>query len=135
MSPHAEAHLNRKFVEFANLLNVYLNHFPKHEKYGLCLAIRQAAYDVYGYIVEAQKRYHKKTTLTNLDVRHEQLRMLINLAQEMGYFGFKDGRSRGKDFDPKDLAAHRFLTLSRNVDELGRMIGGWMQAEKLREAS
>lgn len=135
MSPHAEAHLNRKFVEFANLLNVYLNHFPKHEKYGLCLAIRQAAYDVYGYIVEAQKRYHKKTTLTNLDVRHEQLRMLINLAQEMGYFGFKDGRSRGKDFDPQALAAHRFLTLSRNVDELGRMIGGWTQAEKLREAS
>lgn len=134
MGLHSEAALNRKFVEFANLMNIYLNHFPKHERYGLCLAIRQAAYDVYGYIVEAQKRYHKKTTLTNLDVRHEQLRMMINLAHELGYFGFKDGRRRG-DHDPKDLAEHRFLTLSRMVDELGRMIGGWIQAERIREAS
>ncbi len=133
MGLHSEALLNRKFVEFANLLNIYLNHFPKHEKYALCLAIRNAAYDVYGYIIEAQKRYHKKTTLTHLDVRHEQLRMLVNLAHEMGYFGFKDGRSKGAH-SPDELGAHRFLTLSRMVDELGRMIGGWIQAEKLREA-
>lgn len=29
----AEASLNRKFIEVVRLLNVYLNHFPKHEKY------------------------------------------------------------------------------------------------------
>jgi len=35
MGIHSEAGLNRKFVEFAKLLNIYLNHFPKHEKYAL----------------------------------------------------------------------------------------------------
>ena len=88
---HSEAALNRKFAEFALLMNHYLNHFPKHEKYALCQEIRKAAYEVYGYIVEAQKRYHKKTTLTNLDIRHEQLRMLFSLAFELGYFSFQDG--------------------------------------------
>ncbi len=132
MGLHSEAELNRKFVEFAKLMNVYLNHFPKHEKYGLALEIRKTAYEVYAFIVEAQKRYHKKSTLTNLDIRHEQLRMLINLASDLGYFAFKDG---SKEEQPKKLAAHRHLALSRLVDELGRMIGGWIQAERIREVS
>lgn len=133
MGLHSEAELNRKFIEFAKLMNVYLNHFPKAEKYGLAQVIRQAAYDVYAMIVEAQKRYHKKTTLTQLDVRHEQLRMFINLAQELGYFEFRDGARA----DPGGgrLAAHRHVALSRLVDELGRMIGGWVRAERLRETS
>lgn len=130
MGLHSEARLDRKFVEFAKLLNLYLNHFPKHEKYGLALQIRQAAYDVYGLIVECQKRYHKKTTLTQLDVRHEQLRMLVRLAHELGYFGFKDGKH-----EDGDRAAHRYLTLSRLVDELGKMIGGWMVADREKQAN
>jgi four helix bundle protein len=133
MGLHSEAELNRKFMEFAKLLNVYLNHFPKSEKYGLSQQIRQAAYDVYGMIVEAQKRFHKKTTLANLNVRHEQLRMFINLAQELGYFEFKDGAR--SDDAPRRLAAHRHVAVSRLVDELGRMIGGWVRAERLGEAS
>ena len=47
MSIHSEATLDRKFIEFAKLMNIYLNHFPAHEKYGLSLQIRTAAYDVY----------------------------------------------------------------------------------------
>ena len=53
------------------------------------------AYGMYGYLVEAQKRYHKKTALTNLDIAHEQVRMLWRLAFELGYLGFKDGRRDG----------------------------------------
>ena len=74
MALHSEAQLDRRFVEMVRLLNTYLNHFPKHEKYGLALEIRRAAYAVYALIVEAQKRHHKKTTLTNMDIAHEQLR-------------------------------------------------------------
>lgn len=129
MGLHSEAALNRKFVEFAKLMNVYLNHFPKAEKYGLALEIRRAAYEVYGLIVEAQKRYHKKAALTTLDVRHEQLRMLLHLANELGYFAFKDAEKAER---PKQLAAHRYLAISRLVDELGRMLGGWIVAERDR---
>lgn len=74
---HPEAAILCKCREMILLLNVHLNHFPKHEKYGLCQSIRQAAYDVYALLAECQKRYHNKTSLTKLDVRHERLRMLI----------------------------------------------------------
>lgn len=131
MGIHDEARLDQKFIGFAKLMNLYLNHFPKHEKYGLALKIRQCAYDVYGLIVETQKRYHKKTTLTNLDIQHEQLRMFLRLAHELNYFDFKDGKS-----DSKKSGEHRYLAISRLVDELGRMVGGWMAADRtVRETS
>jgi len=131
MGIHDEARLDQKFIGFAKLLNIYLNHFPKHEKYGLALKIRQSAYDVYGLIVEAQKRYQKKTTLTNLDIHHEQLRMFLRLAYELDYFGFKDGKN-----DSEETAEHRYLAISRLTDELGRMIGGWIAADRIvREVS
>ena len=131
MSIHNEAKLDRKFVDFARQMNLYLNHFPKHEKYGLSLQIRNAAYDVYGYVVESQKRYHKKTSLTNLDVRHEQLRMLIRLAFELGYFEFSNGER--SEEGPEQLAVKRYTSLSVMVDELGRMIGGWLNSELNQE--
>jgi len=124
--------LYRKFIETAKLLNVYLGHFPKHEKYALCTQIKNSAYEVYGLIVEGQKRYHKKTTLTELDVAHEQLRMQLYLAYELGYFRFKDGHRAD---DAEKLEEHRWTTISRLVDELGRMIGGWIrvEAERLKQ--
>lgn len=123
-SIHAEASLHRKLVLFAVQLEGYLAHFPNCHKYTLTQGIRQAYLDVYNLVTECQKRYHKKTSLTQLDVRHEQLRMMIHLANELGLFGFSAGR--------KDAAApgeRRFLIILRMVDELGRMIGGWVKLE------
>jgi four helix bundle protein len=128
MGIHSEAELNRKFMEFAKLMNIYLNHFPKHEKYALANLIRNTAYEVYDLISEGQKRYHKKTTLTDLDITHEKLRMQIFLANELGYFGFSDGKTADKDHE--EIKEHRYLTISKMVDELGRMIGGWIQKIK-----
>lgn len=120
MGLHSETELNRKFVAFAKLLNIYLNHFPKHEKYALANRIRNTAYEVYDLISEAQKRYYKKTTLTELDIVHERLRMQLFLANELDYFSNISS----------DVADHRYLTISRQVDELGKMIGGWIQKIK-----
>ena len=130
MGHDSEAILNMEFVEMAKLMNVYLNHFPKHEKYALSQQIRTCMYDLYSLIVEAQKRYHKKTTLTNMDVRHEQLRMYVNLANSLGYFSFKDGREATKS---EVDSVHRYLAISRKIDTIGRMIGGWIRSENSEE--
>jgi ssDNA-specific exonuclease RecJ len=131
MGTHSEATMDTRFVDFARQMNLYLNHFPKHERYGLSQQIRNAAYEMYGFVIESQKRYQKKTSLTNLDITHEQLRMFLRLAFELGYFKFKDG-SLSADKDHDKTATHRYLVISRMVDELGRMIGGWIQAERAK---
>ena len=121
----SEPTLNRKFMEMMKLLNIYINHFPKYEKYALSNQIRKTAYELYDFITEGQKRYYKKTTLTNLDISHEKLRMQVFLAYELGYFGFKDGRRSEKKIEEK-----RYSAISRQVDELGKMIGGWIKKIK-----
>ncbi len=126
MGTHSEAKLDTKFIEFTKQMNWYLNHFPRHEKYGICLQIRNKAYEVYGFIVESQKRYHKKTSLTNLDISHEQLRMFVRLAFEMGYFAYKDGALNEVH---KKSPEERYEVLNRMIDELGRLIGGWIRDE------
>lgn len=76
----------RKFIEFAKLMNIYLNHFPKHEKYALANKIRNSAYEVYDLIVEGQKRYHKKTFLLSVVTGHFLLygpRLLIDAAMQI----------------------------------------------------
>jgi hypothetical protein len=113
-----------KCREMILLLNIHLNHFPRHEKYGLCQQIRQAAYDVYGLLVECQKRYHNKTSLQRLDTRHEQLRMFINLAFEMGYYLYHDHKHDRSQHE----AERRYTALSILVNELGAMIGGWIRS-------
>ena len=125
---NGETVLNRKFIEFMKLLNIYLNHFPKHEKYALTNKIRNTAYDVYDYISEGQKKYFKKTTLTNLDIAHEKLRMQLYLAYELEYFRFQDGKQI--DAKPKKLEERRFLIIGKLNDELGKMIGGWIKKIK-----
>ena len=125
MGIHSEAILNRKYMEMIKLLNIYLNHFPKHEKYALANNIRNTAYSVYDLISEAQKRYFKKTTLTQLDVEHEKLRMQIYLANELGYFNFKDGKN-----DHKIDGSKRFLAISKLIDEIGKIIGSWINKLK-----
>jgi four helix bundle protein len=124
----SESALNRKFIETAKLMNIYLNHFPRHEKYALANRIRNTAYEVYDLISEGQKRYFKKTTLSNLDIAHEKLRMQIYLAYELGYFRFKDGRAVSKG--PGKMEQRRFTALSSLVDELGKMIGAWIKKVK-----
>jgi len=123
-SVHAEASLHRKLVLFAVQLEGYLAHFPNCHKYTLTQGMRQAYLDIYNLTTEAQKRYHKKTTLTQLDVRHEQLRMMVHLAHELGLFNYSAGRK-----DAENPGTHRFLVLLRMVDELGRMVGGWVRSE------
>lgn len=124
----SETDLNRKFIETAKLLNVYLNHFPKAEKYALANRIRNTAYEVYDLISEGQKRYFKKTTLTNLDITHEKLRMQIFLSYELGYFRFKDGKQAEKG--SAQIERKRFTAISGLVDELGKMIGAWIKKIK-----
>ena len=126
MSIDSESNLDRKFIQTVSLLNLYLNHFPNHEKHGLALKIRTTAYEMYDYIIEGQKRYYKKTTLVNLDIKHEQLRMLVRLAFELAYFGHPETEK----IPANKLNMKRYLVMSAKIDELGKIIGGWIKSTK-----
>lgn len=105
--------------------NQHLRHFPSHEKYGLSQEIRQTMYGMYGMLIECEKKYHNKTSLTKLDIQHEQFRMLVNLAFKLGYYEYKTGKDKGHTHSD---ALRRYSSLSGLIDSLGEMIGGWIRS-------
>lgn len=129
MGTNSEAILNRKTVDMIQLLNIYLNHFPKHEKYALAQRIRNTAHELYDLITEGQKKYHKKTTLSAMDITHERLRMQVHLAHQLGLFRFKDGQRHNEEGEK--IESKRYLAISRLIDEVGRLVGGWIAALKV----
>ena len=97
-----------KIIHLRKDWEIYLGHAPKHEKYCLCQRIRNRMDDIFELCIECKARYWNKTTLTKLDVTHEQLRHLWRIFYELGYF---DYRRQKKEENPGE-ALRRFTTIN-----------------------
>jgi len=125
MATHTgDSTLTHKCTEMIKLANIYLNHAPRHEKYGLCQEIRKNMYTVYDLITEARKKHTKKTTLRDLDIANEKLKMQWKLYHELGYFYYHHHKREKTDQE----ALKRYTAISSLVNEMGAMIGGWIKA-------
>lgn len=70
----------------------------------------------------------KKTSLTELDVTIEKLRLKLMLAYELGYFAF---RQKGDAAERSEVVSEkRYGVLTVMLDEIGRIIGGWIKKVK-----
>ena len=95
--------------------NQALKQFPKSERYAMAGEIKQSMYTFYRLIITANLKYYKKTTLQEADVELEVLRGFLKLAatKELRY-----------------LPLSKYENWSRMVNEIGRMLGGWIKAMK-----
>lgn len=92
--------------------HIMLRQFPKEEKFLLANKIRELGYDLFEGAITVNKRFHKKTTLTDMNVKHEILRQLVNLAFELRY-----------------IDAQKHKTSQTNITEVGKMLGAWIKKE------
>jgi four helix bundle protein len=90
---------------------VALRQFPKSERHVLSQEIRQSLWRLLRLIVVCNRRYYKKTTLQDLDAELDLLRSQVRMAQSLGYLPFK-----------------KYEVWSRMLDEVGRMVGGWIKS-------
>ena len=90
---------------------IALRQFPKFEKHVLAAEMRQAMWGILRLIVVCNKRYHKKTTLQELDAELDLLRVQVRISKELGYLDFK-----------------KYEHWARLNNEIGCMIGGWIKA-------
>ena len=104
--------IERRCKDLIVYANIMVKQFPKREKYALAARIMELCYDLLTLAITTGKRLHKKTTLTDMNVKHEVLRQLVNVAFELRYI---------------DTKKHR--TISTIIDEVGRMMGGWIRTE------
>lgn len=108
--------IKEKIYEMILYGNPRLKDFPKTERYVLAEDIRKTMYGMLEMAVRLEKKYHKKTTLQDLDIEVDVLRNLLRLAKDPNLY-------------PKQkpcLDFHTWEVWIRKVDEIGRMIGGYM---------
>lgn len=108
-SPYAE--LLAKLEELEDYTHTALIQYPKLERHLLCADIRNSLAAVQRLVVVAWKRYHKKTTLQELDVEIEILRGWVRKSLRRGH-----------------INARRYEIWSRHINDVGRMVGGWIKS-------
>ncbi|NLC35047.1 MAG: diversity-generating retroelement protein Avd [Alcaligenaceae bacterium] len=108
-TPH-EA-LLAKLEELEAYTHKALQQYPRIERHLLCSQIQTSMNIIQRLTIVGWKRYHKKTTLQDLDVEVEILRKWLTKSLRLEY-----------------INAHKYATWMNHVNEVGRMVGGWLRS-------
>jgi len=96
--------------DLAKALHEAVLRFPRVERPGLGADIERACRTVLGGLIEAQMGQEKAASLRAAAVELEKLRFLVRMACDFRHVG-----------------VGQYEALSARIDELGRMIGGWLR--------
>jgi hypothetical protein len=86
--------------------------FPRSQKFLLGDRIQITALDVLERLIEATYTRARRPALLAANLGIEKLRLLFRLAAEMRY-----------------LDQRRYEHAARSLDEVGRLVGGWMKVD------
>lgn len=95
---------------------VALRQFPKSERHVLSQEIRLGLWRLLRLIIICNRRYFKKTTLQDVDAELDLLRTQVRMAHILGFLPLK-----------------KYEVWSRALDEVGRLIGGWLKSFRARQ--
>jgi len=90
--------------------------FPKSERYTLVADIKRSMYIMLRLVISANKKYYKKTTIQDLDIELDILRSYVRISHDLGFLPF-----------------NKYENLAKQLNEIGRMIGGWIKSINKRE--
>ena len=99
--------------DLAGYLYIAFVKYPKYEKLGFVADYKGVLLDFLSLIIAAQKKYYKKTTLQDADVKLALLRLFNDLS-----------------YDLKFIDEKRYLLVANMMNEIGRLLGGWIQSQK-----
>ena len=87
--------------------------FPKSEKFVLSNDIKKTFFDMLVLFLIANKSQYKKKILYDADVQLDILRFRIRAAKDL-----------------KFLKLNQYENLSKQLSEIGRLLGGWIKSSK-----
>lgn len=100
-----------KMYQFVLWLIPTVEKFPRAQKFLLGDRLQASALDVLEGLVDAAYTRNRTTILQKVNLGLEKLRYLIRFAHDLKYF---------------DLRRYEFA--ARALEEIGRMVGGWLKA-------
>jgi hypothetical protein len=104
--PAVEAH-----YQFLNWLVPTIGRFPREQRFLLGDRIQSTALDVLEALIEATYTRDRRPHLAHANLGLEKLRFFVRIAHEQ-----------------RHLDARRYEHAARQIDEVGRLVGGWSKA-------
>ncbi|ALA68846.1 hypothetical protein GT50_00620 [Geobacillus stearothermophilus 10] len=87
-----------------------VNRFPKQQRFTLGQQIQNTMLDIQKGIIQANRQKNKAPILYQIDTELEKLKFLIRLAKDLGFIDIK-----------------KYETMSKQIAEIGRLLGGWLR--------
>ena len=87
------------------------NSFPKSQKFVLGQRIENTAVNIMENIISANSVVDKSPFFARTSLEIEKLRIFLRLAKDLSFLPFK-----------------RYEVISARLDEIGRMLGGWIKS-------
>ena len=103
------------WMEFTKWLLKTTEKFPKRIRFTITQRIENLTLDVFQSLVKARYRKDRGAIFNEINLSLEQLRLLLRLSYEMEYCGQK-----------------QYEYAIRQVDEAGRMVGGWKKQQVIQ---
>ncbi len=112
---HNEVPLFQKAYDFYKLFYLYIDHFPKKSREVLGQKIESTILELLELISQASftDQSHKIDNLLNASIKLDFLKVLFRLA-----------------FDLKIIDQKKYILLEEKLQEMGRMLGGWIKSLK-----
>ena len=101
-----------RWMEFLEWLLPATEKFPKRVRFTFADRINNLALDIVEDLVEARYSRDKGQILKRINLRLEKLRILLRLCHRLKY-----------------LPHQGYEHAMRNLNEVGRMLGGWMKQQ------
>ncbi len=116
-TPRSEFILKQKIEDMMKYGNPTVMQFDKPYR-AFATELKLSMMRLHRLATAVEYKYYKKTTLQELDMELAELRFLIRMAKDKAYFGPKY---------PPPLAKSKYEYWARLLDEIGRILGGYMK--------
>jgi four helix bundle protein len=115
MSFQNEIPIIQKVYDFYRELYLAVEKMPKKDKYTLGEKAQRSTMDLIELLLEAgyQEKFKKGPTLDQAAVKLDLIKLIVRLAQDL-----------------KAMPTNKYLFLEEKLQEIGRMLGGWIKSLK-----
>ena len=110
MARYSHLSIFQKSYDLFKILHQYIAIFPRSEKYSLGQKIKDASINFLDQIIRANNARDKRPYLEEASQLLEILRIYLRLC-----------------YDLKLIGLRRYEIVSKKIDEIGRMLGGWLK--------
>ena len=102
-----------KFYDFYKNLTQVITSFPKTKRYTLGQKLDQVSLDIFELLSSVPQAPNKAVVLGIISTKLDLLKILLRLSK-----------------DTQALTNTRYLELQSNLQEVGKMLGGWIRSTK-----